>query len=60
MQGCIVRPAPVQEGRAMSRSHFSPRTVEATRTFVQGGFLGIVGLVSVITAATLIYVWFFT
>jgi hypothetical protein len=60
MQDCIAQPAQIQVGCAMFKSHFSPRTVETTRTFVQGSFLGIIGLISVITAATLIYVWFFT
>ncbi len=44
----------------MSKSHLSPQAAELTRTFVQGGFLAAVGVVSVITAATLVYVWFFT
>ena len=44
----------------MSKLHLSPKAVEVSRTFVQGGFLGVVALVSVITAATLVYVWFFT
>ena len=38
----------------------APRHVaQLTRTFVEGSFLTAVAIVSVITAATLAYVWFF-
>lgn len=44
----------------MSRLHVSPHTVQLTKTFAQGSLLTVIGIVSAITAATLIYVWLFT
>ena len=44
----------------MSRMHISPHAYQTTRTFVEVGLGAVVGVVSLITAATLIVAWFFT
>lgn len=44
----------------MTRSRISPHTVQMTKAFAEGSFIGVVALVSAIVAATLLYVWLFT
>lgn len=44
----------------MTHSPVSRDSVQMTKTFAEGGFIGIVAVVSAIVVATLAYVWFFT
>lgn len=37
-----------------------PQTAQVTKAFAQGSLVTIVGVVSLITVATLVFVWFFT
>ena len=42
----------------MTQSPAPRHVAQMTRTFVEGSFLTVVAVVSAITAATLVYVWF--
>lgn len=44
----------------MPNLHASRHVVQVSKNFVEAGLISVVAVVSAITAATLIYAWFFT
>lgn len=43
----------------MANLHLKPDVIEASKTFAKGSALAVVGVMSIIIAATLIFAWFF-
>lgn len=43
----------------MRSLHLKTETIEATKTFAKGSALAVVGVMSLIIAATLVFTWFF-